>query len=64
MIFSSKTEIRGYYLTSKVLFPIARNLKQVVGVGYDGNHVYWTDIFTEHESIIRSLEDGSQKEVN
>lgn len=63
MIFSSKTEIRGYYLSSKILFPIARNLKQVVGVGYDGEHVYWTDIFAENEAIMRSLEDGSQKEV-
>lgn len=63
MIFSTKTEIRGYYLDSQVYFPIARHLKQVVGVSFDGHHVYWTDIFTEYESIMRSLEDGSQKEV-
>lgn len=63
MVYSSKTEIRGYYLSTKVLFPIARSLKQVVGVGFDGDHIYWTDIHAENEAIMRSLEDGSQKEV-
>ncbi|XP_017771582.1 PREDICTED: putative vitellogenin receptor [Nicrophorus vespilloides] len=63
MIFSSKTEIRGYFLESELLFPIAKDLKQVVGVSYDGNHVYWTDIFSEHENLIRSLEDGSHREL-
>ncbi|CAG9813302.1 unnamed protein product [Phaedon cochleariae] len=63
MIFSSKTEIRAFTLDSELYFPVAKNLKQVVGVDYDGHHVYWTDIFSEHESIVRSLEDGSEREI-
>lgn len=63
MVFSSKSEIRGYFLSSKLYFPIAKRLKQVVGVGFDGHHVYWTDIFSGHETISRSLEDGSNREV-
>lgn len=64
MVFSSKTEIRGYFLESELYFPMVKHLKQVVGVGFDGHHIYWTDIFSEHESIVRSLEDGSEREVN
>lgn len=64
MVFSSKSEIRGYFLESELYFPMVKHLKQVVGVGFDGHHIYWTDIFSEHESIVRSLEDGSEREVN
>lgn len=63
MIFSSKTEIRAYTLESQLYYSVAKNMKQVVGVDYDGHHIYWTDIFLEHESIVRSIEDGSEKEV-
>ncbi|XP_018579962.1 putative vitellogenin receptor [Anoplophora glabripennis] len=63
MIFSSKTEIRGYTLQSELYYSVAKRLKQVVGVDYDGHHIYWTDIFAEHESIVRSIEDGSDKEL-
>ncbi|KAL3286983.1 hypothetical protein HHI36_001469 [Cryptolaemus montrouzieri] len=63
MIFSSKTQIRAYFMQNKLYFPIATQLKQVVGVAYDGTHVYWTDIFSENESIVKSLEDGSDREL-
>nr|WBR46502.1 vitellogenin receptor [Coccinella septempunctata] len=63
MVFSSKTQIRAYFLQSKIYFPVSSQLKQVVGVAYDGTHVYWTDIFSEHESIVKSLEDGSEREL-
>lgn len=64
LIFSSKNNIRGYYIHSNVYFSIARNLRQAIGVCFDGHHIYWSDIFAQHEAIYRSLEDGSQKEVN
>lgn len=62
MVFTSKTEIRGLNLDSKVYVPLARNLKHVVGVDYDGDHIYWTEIVSEHESIVRS--DGGKEEVS
>ncbi|ENN78282.1 hypothetical protein YQE_05433, partial [Dendroctonus ponderosae] len=64
MIFSSKTQIRSYLLNSDLLFSIANNLKQVVGVSSDGQHIYWTDVQSEHEAIVRASEDGSDREVN
>ncbi|KAJ8941717.1 hypothetical protein NQ318_023313 [Aromia moschata] len=63
MVFSSQTEIRALTLTSNAYFPIAKRLKQVIGVDYDGHHVYWTNIYGEQESIVRSTEDGSEREV-
>ncbi|KAF5291298.1 hypothetical protein FQA39_LY03449 [Lamprigera yunnana] len=63
MVFSSKTEIRGFYLHSGTYFPIARNLTQSIGVAYDGRFVYWTEIMVGHESIVQSLEDGTHKRV-
>uniref|UniRef100_A0A1Y1N8E6 Vitellogenin receptor n=1 Tax=Photinus pyralis TaxID=7054 RepID=A0A1Y1N8E6_PHOPY len=63
MIFSSKTEIRGYYLDSELYFPIVKNLSQAIGVAFDGRYVYWTEIMAGHESIVRSLLDGSHKQV-
>lgn len=64
LVFSAKKEVRAIYLDAKLYFPMIENLSQVIGVAYDGHHVYWTDIFAGHESIIRSLEDGSQREVH
>ncbi|KAK5648323.1 hypothetical protein RI129_003215 [Pyrocoelia pectoralis] len=63
MIFSSKTEIRGYYLESELYFPIEKNLSQAIGVACDGRYVYWTEIMAGHESILRSLIDGSHKQI-
>lgn len=62
LIFSSKTEIRGLNLDSEIYIPLARDLKQVVGIDYDGDHIYWTEIVAEHESIVRS--DGTNPEVS
>lgn len=50
-------------MKAELYFPVAKNLKQVVGVNYDGNYTYWTDIFSEHESIVRSLKDGTKREL-
>jgi hypothetical protein len=36
---------------------------RAVGVAYDGRHIYWTDLVSEEEAILRSNEDGSNVEV-
>lgn len=63
MLFSSKSEIRAYFLTSQLYYSVASKLKQVVGISFDGNHIYWSDIHSENEAIVRSDEDGSNREV-
>lgn len=61
LIFSSRREIRGLHLHSEIYIPLATDLQQAIGVDYDGEHVYWTEVVSEHESIVRS--DGSNHEV-
>ncbi|KAF7284499.1 hypothetical protein GWI33_022088 [Rhynchophorus ferrugineus] len=63
MIFSSKTGIRSYMITSNLLFPVASDLKQVVGVSHDGNQIFWTEVFSQHEAIVKASEDGSDREA-
>lgn len=63
LLFSAKKEIRGIYLQSKLYFPMVEKLNQAIGVAYDGHYIYWTDILAGHESIVRSLEDGSERDV-
>lgn len=42
---------------------VAENLNQVIGVSYDGHHVYWTDISVQVESIMKAKKDGSELQV-
>ncbi|XP_011296732.1 vitellogenin receptor [Fopius arisanus] len=64
LIFSSRTEIRGFYLsTHEVYFPIAKNLQHVIGVALDSMYIYWSDIHMGDEAIFRALEDGIKPEV-
>lgn len=63
MLFSSKTQIRAYFLTSLVYYSVASRLKQVVGVSYDGHFIYWTDVYSGSEAIVRANEHGSDREL-
>ncbi|KAG8260373.1 hypothetical protein J6590_098515, partial [Homalodisca vitripennis] len=63
LLFSSHKQIRAFFLTSEVYYPVAKDLSQVTGVAYDGQHVYWTNVYHGEEAILRSLEDGSEQEV-
>ncbi|CAG9862634.1 unnamed protein product [Phyllotreta striolata] len=63
MVFSSKDQIRAVALNLTSYILVAKNLKKVVGVDFDGRRVYWTEIYGGYENIARSAEDGSQKEV-
>lgn len=63
LVYSTTKEVRGLYLTSQIKFPVARNQKHIIGVAYDGHHIYWTEVYHEEEAIVRSREDGSKMEV-
>lgn len=64
LIFTDKKSIFGYKLHSYHEYLIAKNIKQGVGVCYDGDHVYWTQVGSKSESIVRARDDGSEKEVS
>ncbi|XP_058833959.1 putative vitellogenin receptor [Topomyia yanbarensis] len=63
LLYSTQKSIGALYLTSKHQYYVAKDLSQVIGVSYDGSHVYWTDISFKTESIERAEEDGSKREL-
>nr|QDP42286.1 Vitellogenin Receptor [Agasicles hygrophila] len=63
IVFSTKNEIRAVTLDSQDYITVARKLKQAIGVAYDGQYFYWTEVFAGHESIVRTKEDGAELEA-
>nr|QQK84939.1 vitellogenin receptor [Chrysoperla nipponensis] len=63
LFMSTKHEIRGLFLNSEVYYLIANKLKHVVGVTFDGDHIYWTDVHVDNEAIVRAEPDGSNREL-
>ncbi|XP_050075140.1 putative vitellogenin receptor [Anopheles maculipalpis] len=63
MLYTTQKSVGAMYLTSMHQYYVAKELSQVIGVSYDGMHVYWTDISHKTESIERSLEDGSDRQL-
>ncbi|XP_049834004.1 vitellogenin receptor-like [Schistocerca gregaria] len=63
LLFSTKTEVRAYFMKNKVYITIADNQKHIAGVGYDGSYVYWTSVRDGEEAILRSNADGSAIDV-
>ncbi|XP_043277982.1 vitellogenin receptor-like isoform X2 [Venturia canescens] len=63
LVFTTKREIRGLYIESEVYFPIVQNLQHALGVSVDADHVYWSDIKSGDEAIMRSRYDGMTPEV-
>ncbi|XP_075234347.1 putative vitellogenin receptor yl isoform X2 [Lycorma delicatula] len=63
LIFSSTTEVRVFLLNQNIYWPVTSEQKHVVGVAYDGNHLYWTEVQRGEEAIIRSEKKGTSMEV-
>lgn len=63
MLYTTQKAIGGMYLTSRHQYYVVKNLSQVIGVSYDGNYVYWSDISFKTEAIERAQEDGSKREL-
>lgn len=63
MIFSVGSEIQGLYVDSNVRYVLKRNVQNAAVVSFDANFVYWSDIQSGKEAIIRSLEDELEQEV-
>lgn len=63
LLYAASRSVNWFMLKSKRMKQVANNLNQVVGITYDGAHIYWTDISIQVESVMRSKLDGSEKEV-
>ncbi|KAK2588774.1 hypothetical protein KPH14_001654 [Odynerus spinipes] len=63
MFMTSRNDIRGYYIDSKIYYQIHTNLQYAVSVALDATYVYWSDIKTGEEAIFKSYLDGSSQRV-
>lgn len=63
LLYAASKSVSWFSLKSKHLKRVAENLNQVIGITYDGEYVYWTDISIQVESIMKAKVDGSEVEV-
>lgn len=63
LLYAASKSVSWFTLKSKHLKRVANNLNQVVGITYDGEHIYWTDISVQVESIMKAKPDGTEIQV-
>lgn len=63
LLYAASKSVNWITLNSKRLKRVADNLNQVIGITYDGEHVYWTDISVQVESIMKANTDGTEIQV-
>ncbi|XP_064556763.1 vitellogenin receptor Yl isoform X2 [Drosophila montana] len=68
LLYTTQVTVMGMHLTQQThqrnhVFSVATNLSKVIGVAFDGDHIYWTNIQNEAESIVRARADGSMAEI-
>lgn len=70
LLYTTQVAVVGMHLPSHPqshqqnhIFTVASNLSKVIGVAYDGEYIYWTNIQNEAESIVRAHADGSNAEI-
>lgn len=64
LVFAGATSVMALQLGNELhQFQVSNVTDHVVGVSFDGRFVYWTDIATSSESIVRARLDGSAYEV-
>ncbi|XP_017055600.1 putative vitellogenin receptor [Drosophila ficusphila] len=67
LLYTTQMTVMGMHLREdnvrNHVFQVAGNLSKVIGVAYDGSHIYWTNIQNEAESIVKANNDGSHAEI-
>ncbi|KAI8034069.1 putative vitellogenin receptor [Drosophila gunungcola] len=67
LLYTTQMTVVGMHLREdhvrNHVFQLAGNLSKVIGVAYDGSHIYWTNIQNEAESIVKASGDGSHAEI-
>nr|UBB95780.1 vitellogenin receptor [Dipetalogaster maximus] len=62
LLFATVDQVRLYFIKAKQYAQVAKEMKHVVGVAYDGKYVYWTTVADGHEALMRSDIFGTQVE--
>lgn len=62
LLYTTPKQIKSIHLRAREIEEVRRT-KQAVGVAYDGEHYYWTDVTDGKEAIIKSNPDLIGKEI-
>lgn len=60
LLYAASTSINWFALKSNHMKRVAKNLNQAIGISYDGEFMYWTNILVESESLMRAKIDSSE----
>ncbi|XP_018797492.1 PREDICTED: putative vitellogenin receptor isoform X1 [Bactrocera latifrons] len=63
LLYTTQMAIMGVHLRDKFVYAVAKNLTKVIGVSFDGQSIYWTNIQNEAESIVKANADGTNQEI-
>lgn len=63
LLFAVSKSVGWFTLKTNQLRWVAENLNQAIGITYDGEYVYWTDVSFEQESIMKAEPNDSEFEV-
>ncbi|XP_053949774.1 putative vitellogenin receptor isoform X2 [Anastrepha ludens] len=63
LLYTTQIAVMGVHLRDKFVYAVATNLTKVIGVAFDGQNIYWTNIRNEAESIVKANVDGTNHEI-
>ncbi|XP_049310082.1 putative vitellogenin receptor isoform X1 [Bactrocera dorsalis] len=63
LLYTTQMAVMGVHLRDKLVYAVAKNLTKVIGVSFDGQSIYWTNIQNEAESIVKANADGTNQEI-
>lgn len=63
LYYTTHITVMGINLNSQRVFTLAKNQSKAVGISSDNEHVYWTNIQSDSESIVRANLDGNKTEI-
>lgn len=63
LVYNTRKEIIASYLSASELKTVVAKTRQAIGVSFDGDNYYWTDISDGKEAILRYSMKTKQKEV-
>ena len=63
LLYTTQMAVMGVHLRDKLVYAVAKNLTKVIGVSFEGQSIYWTNIQNEAESIVKANADGTNQEI-
>jgi sugar lactone lactonase YvrE len=63
LVFTTKKYIKTLQLSTRFENLVAES-RRPIGIAFDGDHYYWTEVSSGKEAIVKMRENSTEKEVN